>query len=78
MEEQEKEQVKGERTTMRESNSKPNDIILHVNLHDQDAKIQQETIGILGTNLLHACFYQSDPKVLVKNLLFLLLELMLI
>ena len=41
----------------KESNSKPNDIILHVNLHDQDAKIQQETIGILGTNLLYACFY---------------------
>ena len=52
----------------KESNSKPNDIILHVNLHDQDAKIQQETIGILGTNLLHACFYQSDPKDILKEL----------
>ena len=52
----------------KESNSKPNDIILHVNLHDQDAKIQQETIGILGTNLLHACFYQSEPKAILKEL----------
>jgi hypothetical protein len=52
----------------KESNSKPNDIILHVNLHDQDAKIQQETIGVLGTNLLHSCFYQSDPKEILKEL----------
>ena len=52
----------------KESNSKPNDIILHVNLHDQDAKIQQETIGILGTNLLHSCFYQSDSKDILKEL----------
>lgn len=52
----------------REVNSKPNDIILHVNLHDQDAKLQQETIGVLGTNLLHACFYSSEPKEILKNL----------
>lgn len=52
----------------REVNSKPNDIILHVNLHDQDAKLQQATIGILGTNLLHACFYSSEPKKILKNL----------
>lgn len=52
----------------REINSKPNDIILHVNLHDQDAKLQQETIGVLGTNLLHACFYSTEPKEILKNL----------
>ena len=52
----------------REVNSKPNDIILHVNLHDQDAKLQQATIGVLGTNLLHACFYSSEPKEILKNL----------
>ena len=37
-------------------NNKPNDIILHVNLNDQDSTLQQETIGILGTNLLYADF----------------------
>ena len=52
----------------REVNSKPNDIILHVNLHDQDSKLQQATIGVLGTNLLHACFYSSEPKEILKNL----------
>ena len=44
------------------SNEKPSDLIIHVVLHDQDAKLQQETIGIIGTNLLHACFNESHPK----------------
>tara|TARA_B100001029_G_C15040359_1_gene443171 strand:- start:300 stop:1727 length:1428 start_codon:yes stop_codon:yes gene_type:complete len=52
----------------KDSKSKPNDIILHVNLHDQDAKRQQETIGILGTNLLHASFYQDEPKKILSEL----------
>ena len=50
------------------ANSNPNDIILHVNLHDQEAKLQQETIGTIGTNLLHACFYSENPKVIIKEL----------
>ena len=50
------------------ANSKPNDIILHVNLKDQEAKLQQETIGILGVNLLYACFHLSDPKEILKEL----------
>jgi hypothetical protein len=52
----------------KDSNKKWNEIILHVNLHDQDAKLQQETVGILGTNLLHACFYLTDPKEILKEL----------
>lgn len=52
----------------KDSNKKWNEIILHVNLHDQDAKLQQETVGILGTNLLHACFYLSEPKEILKEL----------
>ena len=52
----------------KDSNKKWNEIILHVNLHDQDAKLQQETVGVLGTNLLHACFYLSEPKEILKEL----------
>lgn len=52
----------------KDSNKKWNEIIIHVNLHDQDAKLQQETVGILGTNLLHACFYLSEPKEILKEL----------
>jgi len=50
------------------ANEKPNDIILHVNLHDQDSSLQQETIGILGTNLLHASYYCSEPKEVLERL----------
>ena len=47
---------------------KPNDFIIHVYLHDQDAKLQQETVGIIGANLLHACFNETDPKEILKKL----------
>lgn len=48
--------------------SKPNDFIIHVYLHDQDAKLQQETVGTIGANLLHACFNETDPKEILKKL----------
>lgn len=47
---------------------KPSDFVIHVHLNDQDAKLQQETIGIIGTNLLHSCFTDSDPKEILKNI----------
>jgi len=46
----------------------PNDFLIHVRLHDQGAKIQQETVGIIGTNLMHACFNESDPKKILSHL----------
>jgi hypothetical protein len=39
-----------------------------VRLHDQGARIQQETIGVIGTNLMHACFNESDPKKILSHL----------
>lgn len=47
---------------------KPSDFIIHVVLHDQDAKLQQETIGIIGTNMLHACFTENEPKEILKRI----------
>lgn len=41
-------------------NSKPNDIILHVKMHDNSHQRQQEALGILGVNLIHACFFHND------------------
>ena len=29
--------------------------------------MQQETIGIIGTNILHACFNETDPKEILKR-----------
>lgn len=50
-------------------NSEPNDIIIHFNLHEPEAKLQQETVGVLGVNLLYACMYLSHkPKELIKSL----------
>jgi hypothetical protein len=40
-------------------NSEPNDIILHIKLHDNSHKAQQEAIGILGVNLIYACFFHN-------------------
>ncbi len=51
----------------RKADEKPSDFIIHVVLHDQDAKLQKETIGIIGTNILHACFNEADPKEILKR-----------
>ena len=51
-------------------NTPPNDCIIHVNLNDNDQKLQQNSLGILGVNLIYACyFYSHDPKTLLKSLL---------
>jgi len=49
-------------------NERPSDFIIHVLLKDPDAQMQQETVGIIGTNMLHACFNESDPKEILKQL----------
>lgn len=36
------------------------DVILHIRLHDPDIDKQQESIGILGVNLLHGCMFNHD------------------
>ncbi len=46
-----------------------NEVIVHVKLNDTDAKLQQEAIGVMGTNLIYGCFnYYNDPKKLLKSL----------
>lgn len=50
--------------------SKPNDLVLHVRLLDQDNRLQQQAIGILGVNMLYACFrYHEDPETLLQSLI---------
>ncbi|MEN8913749.1 MAG: TonB-dependent receptor, partial [Polaribacter sp.] len=45
-----------------------NEIILHLRFKETDARLQQETLGILGVNLIHGAFYLNDnPKELVKS-----------
>lgn len=46
-----------------------NQIILHIRFKENDAKLQQETLGILGVNLIYGAFYKFDqPKNLLKYL----------
>lgn len=46
-----------------------NEIILHIQFKESDSKLQQETLGILGVNLIYGAFYQNhDPKKLISSL----------
>lgn len=40
-----------------EPNCEPNEILVHVELLEKNNLQQQQTIGILGVNLIYACFY---------------------
>ncbi|HEY9001796.1 MAG TPA: TonB-dependent receptor [Mucilaginibacter sp.] len=43
-----------------EPNGAYNDVILHVKLLDNDNNLQQQAVGILGVNLMYACFYYHE------------------
>jgi hypothetical protein len=46
-----------------------NEIILHIRFKENDARLQQETLGILGTNLIYGAYYKyNQPKKLLKYL----------
>ncbi len=52
-----------------QANEEPNDVIIHIRLHELEAKLQQETVGILGVNLIYASFYcQDSPEQFIKSL----------
>ena len=38
----------------------PNEIVLHIILHDTSHKRQQEALGILGVNLIHAVYFDQE------------------
>jgi len=45
-----------------------NEIILHVRFKQSDSRLQQETLGVLGANLIYGAFYLNDkPKDLLKS-----------
>jgi len=46
-----------------------NEIVLHVRFKETDARLQQETLGILGLNLIYGAFYKYNvPKKLLRYL----------
>jgi|TARA_R110000737_G_scaffold350514_2_gene389727 hypothetical protein len=47
-----------------------NDVILHIKMHDNSHKAQQEALGILGVNLIHAAFFQcQDMNQFIQSLI---------
>ncbi len=52
-----------------EANADYNDIVIHVRFKETDARLQQETLGVLGTNLIYGAFYKyNEPKKLLRYL----------
>ncbi|MDO1500660.1 TonB-dependent receptor [Winogradskyella maritima] len=46
-----------------------NDIVLHIRFKENDARLQQETLGKLGTNLIYGAFYKyNEPRKLLRYL----------
>jgi hypothetical protein len=43
-------------------NTEPNMVILHVKMHDQSNRAQQDALGILGVNLIHAAYFHSHGE----------------
>ena len=50
-------------------NSEPNDIVIHARMLDMDNRLQQEAVGVLGVNLIYACYFHRDNmEYLVQSL----------
>ena len=50
-------------------NQEYNDIVIHVRFKETDARLQQETLGKLGTNLIYGAFYKyNQPRKLLRYL----------
>ncbi len=53
-----------------EPNGAFNDVVLHVKLLDNDNNLQQQAAGILGVNLIYACFYYYEaPPIFLLSLM---------
>ena len=50
--------------------SPPNQILLHINLRDPTAQLQQQAIGVLGVNLIYAAFRQRSARADFLSCLF--------
>jgi len=53
-----------------EPNGAFNDVIIHVKLMDNDSNLQQQAVGVLGVNLVYACFYyHATPNIFLLSLM---------
>ncbi len=50
--------------------SEPSEVVLHVKMQDKNNTLQQQAVGILGVNLLYACYhYHDDPETFIVSLM---------
>src|SRR6202012_2003920 len=53
-----------------EPNGQFNDVVIHIKLLDNDNNLQQQAVGILGVNLIYACFYyHENPNMFLLSLM---------
>ncbi len=49
--------------------SEPSEVVLHVRMWDKENVLQQDALGIAGTNLIYAAFYyRDDPRRFIESL----------
>ena len=54
----------------REPGEAPSDVVVHVNLKDTTATLQQEALGIVGVNLIYAAYHMhATPEALIGSLM---------
>ena len=46
-----------------------NDCIIHMVLHDDDPLLQQQVVGIIGVNMMYACYHFGNPEEFVRSLM---------
>jgi hypothetical protein len=47
-----------------------NEVIIHIQMHDPEPVLQQETLGLIGINLVYACFFLShDNEAFIDSLM---------
>ncbi len=51
-------------------NGAPNDLVIHVKMKDKNTVLQQEAVGMLGVNMIYACYFHKDnPRAFVASLI---------
>ncbi len=52
-----------------EPEAEPNDCVIHVKMHDNDPIQQQLALGIVGVNMIYACYFLTDPEQILMALM---------
>lgn len=48
--------------------AEPNECIIHLSLKDNDTEWQQQVLGIVGVNMIHACYNSNTPEEIMDAL----------